>query len=312
MDKNPAPLKLTPPLKVSLTDVEPLKNIGSGTFGVVKICRHIHSGQYIAMKQLNKAQVIRNKQVDHLKSEIQILASLTHHNIVQFFGFAQNEFHFNIFMEMVQGGELFHFLRDKGKLNWTQSVFFSGQIVIMFEYLHSKCVIYRDLKPENLLIGPDGYLKLTDFGFAKVLPPGHKTYTLCGTPEYISPEILANKGHDKGADWWTLGVILYEFLEGIDPFTADSPSEIYKNILGLKLKFSSTMSSEGKSLVKRLLQPDVTKRFGCLKNASEDIKNHPFFSILKWDMLAKKKIVPLYKPTIKYLIILNVGLIIFG
>lgn len=298
MDKNPVPLKKKTPLKVALSDVELLKNIGSGTFGVVKICKHIQTGQYIAMKQLNKDQIIRNKQVDHLKSEIGILASISNPFMVQFFGFTHNEFHFNIFMEMVQGGELFHYLRERGKLNWSQSVFYCGQIVLMFEYLHSKCVIYRDLKPENLLIAPDGYLKLTDFGFAKVLPPGHKTYTLCGTPEYIAPEILASKGHDKGADWWTVGVILFEFLEGIDPFTADSPSEIYKNILGNKLKFSSSINSEAKSLIKRLLQPDLTKRFGCLKNASGDIKNHPFFSILKWDMLAKKKIVPLYKPKI--------------
>ena len=298
MDKEPKPLKKKTPLKVQLSDVELLKNIGSGTFGVVKICKHILSGQYIAMKQLNKDQIIRNKQVDHLKSEISILASISNPFVVQFFGFTHNEYHFNIFMEMVQGGELFHYLRDKGKLNWSQSVFYSGQIVLMFEYLHSKCVVYRDLKPENLLIAPDGYLKLTDFGFAKVLPPGHKTYTLCGTPEYIAPEILASKGHDKGVDWWTLGVILYEFLEGVDPFSADSPSEIYKNILSHKLKFSSSMNSEAKSLVKRLLQPDLTKRYGCLKNASEDIKNHPFFSILKWEMLSKKKIVPLYKPKI--------------
>ena len=299
MDKTPIPLKPVSPLKVKLTDVEPLKNIGSGTFGVVKICKHIASGQYIAMKQLNKDQVIRNKQVDHLKSEICILASLSNPAIVQFFGFTQNEYHFHIFMEMVSGGELFHYIRDKNKLNWAQSAFFSGQIVLMFEYLHSKCVIYRDLKPENLLISPDGYLKLTDFGFAKILPPGHKTYTLCGTPEYIAPEILSSKGHDKGVDWWTFGVLLYEFLEGIDPFAADSPSQIYKNILDHRLKFSSGINSEAKSLIKKLLQPDLTKRYGCLKNASQDIKDHPFFSIIKWDKLKKKKIVPFYKPKIK-------------
>jgi protein kinase A len=299
MDTNPTVLTQVTPLRVSLSDVKPLKPIASGTFGVVKLCKHIRTSQYIAMKQLNKSEVIRNKQVDHLKNEISILASIAHPGIVQFFGFAQNERHFNIFMEMVSGGELFHFLREKGRLDFQESIFYSGQIVLMFEYLHSKCVVYRDLKPENLLIGDDGYLKLTDFGFAKVVPPGHKTYTLCGTPEYIAPEILANKGHDKGVDWWTLGVILFEFLEGVDPFTADSPVEIYKNILGLKLTFSSSIVSQGKSLIKKLLQIDVTKRLGCLKEASNDIKNHPFYAYLKWDMLSKKMIVPMYSPTVR-------------
>jgi serine/threonine protein kinase len=171
-------------------------------------------------------------------------------------------------MELVQGGELFHYLREKNRLNWSHACFYAGQIVLIFEYLHSNNVIYRDLKPENLLICPDGYLKITDFGFAKIIAPGNKTYTLCGTPEYIAPEVLANKGHDKGADWWTLGVLIYELLAGIDPFAADSPSQIYKNILGLKYSFPSSFSSEAKSIVKKLLEPDLSKRYGCLKNGN--------------------------------------------
>lgn len=299
MDKQPKPLSKKCPLRVSMSDVKALQPIGSGTFGVVKICEHILTGQFVAMKQLNKSEVIKNKQVDHLKNEISILASLDHPSLVRFFGFAQSEYHFNIFLEMVQGGELFHYLRENGRLSYPEAVFYASQVVLMLEYLHSKCVVYRDLKPENLLIDFDGYLKLTDFGFAKMLPPGHKTYTLCGTPEYIAPEILGNKGHDKSVDWWTFGVMLYEFLEGVDPFSADTPSEIYKNILGVKLRFSSSMIPEGKSLIMKLLEIDVTKRLGCMKNASDDIKNHPFFSIMKWEMIKKKLIVALYTPTIQ-------------
>lgn len=270
MDKNPKNLTIVPPLKVDGKEVDAIKAIGSGTFGIVKICKHIRTGQFIAMKQLNKIQIIKNKQVDHLKNELTILSSLCSPFVVQFFGYSQNACHFNIYMELVQGGELFHFLREKGKLNWSHSCFYAGQIVLMFEYLHSNNVIYRDLKPENLLICPDGYLKITDFGFAKVLPPGHKTYTLCGTPEYIAPEVLANKGHDKGADWWTLGVLVYELLAGIDPFSSDSPSKIYKKILSLNYSFPSSFSSESKSIVRRLLEPDLTKRFGCMKNGRTD------------------------------------------
>jgi len=133
----------------------------------------------------------------------------------------------------------------------------------MFEYLHSKNVVYRDLKPENILLRDDGYLKLTDFGFAKYVEG--RTYTLCGTPEYLAPEILLNKGHGKPVDWWCLGILLYEMLAGIDPFNDEDPMAIYQKILKGKVKFPRNFDRGAKSLVKHLLVADLTKRFGNLK-----------------------------------------------
>ena len=141
-------------------------------------------------------------------------------------------------LEYVAGGELFTYLRSVGRLESPHAAynypsnkeikfirFYSAQVASIFEYLHSKNIIYRDLKPENLLIAADGYLKLTDFGFAKVVDG--RTYTLCGTPEYLAPEILLNKGHGKPVDWWTLGILTYEMIAGIDPFTDEDPMAIY-------------------------------------------------------------------------------------
>ena len=167
-------------------------------------------------------------------------------------------------MEFVVGGELFTYLRRVVRFPKPQAALYTAQVTSMFEYLHSNNVIYRDLKPENLLIDGDGYLKLTDFGFAKVVE--NRTYTLCGTPEYIAPEIILNKGHGKGVDWWTVGVLVYEMLAGIDPFNDQDPMMIYQNIIRGNLKFPRTFDKDGRSLVKHLLVSDLSKRYGNLKN----------------------------------------------
>jgi protein kinase A len=166
----------------------------------------------------------------------------------------------------------------------------------MFEYLHSKDIIYRDLKPENILIDNDGYLKLTDFGFAKYCEA--RTYTVCGTPEYIAPEILLNKGHSKPVDWWCLGILTYEMIAGNDPFNDPDTYMIYQKILRGKVKFSRDFDKNAKSLVKHLLVADVTKRYGCLKNGANDIKNHRWFKNMDWYKLGQKKLPAPYLPTI--------------
>jgi len=128
-------------------------------------------------------------------------------------------------LEYINGGELFTYLRTEGRLTPQHSKFYAGSVTLMFEYLHAKHIIYRDLKPENLLIAQTGYLRLTDFGFAKYCEG--RTYTLCGTPEYLAPEILLNKGHGKAVDWWCLGILSYEMIAGIDPFNDEDPMTIY-------------------------------------------------------------------------------------
>jgi serine/threonine protein kinase len=169
--------------------------------------------------------------------------------------------------------------------------------VTIFEYLHGKNMVYRDLKPENVLISSNGYVKLTDFGFAKLVDG--KTYTLCGTPEYLAPEIILNKGHGKAVDWWTLGILIYEMLVGIDPFNDDDPMMVYQKIIKGKIKFPKNVEKDAKSIIKHLLDADVTKRYGCLKDGVKDIIDHRWFKGFDWKSLLFMTLEAPYVPKVK-------------
>ena len=178
-----------------------------------------------------------------------------------------------------------------------KSQFYIGQVIIALEYFHNHNIIYRNLKPENILINKNGYIKITDFELVKKIED--RTYTLCGTPGYMAPEIILNTGYSMGVDWWAVGILLYEMICGVDPFDDDSPMKIYENILEGKIKFSSDFDDKSKSLIKHLLERDVSKRYGNLKYGVEDIKNHEFFNNLNWDKLLNQEIPAEFIPIIK-------------
>merc|ERR1719359_1804406 len=191
-------------------DFQQGKTLGTGSFGRVRFVTYKPNGQHYALKILKKSAIIRLKQVDHMISENNILKALRHPFIVNMFGNFHDQRYLYLLLEYVVGGEFFTHLRKAGRFDNDTSRFYAAQVTSIFEYCHSKNIIYRDLKPENVLLAQDGYLKLTDFGFAKIIE--YRTYTLCGTPEYIAPEVLLNKGHGKPVDWWTLGILIYEMI----------------------------------------------------------------------------------------------------
>ena len=282
---------------MKLSDYEMGDTLGTGSFGRVKIAKNKKTNEYVAMKIMKKVEILKSKQADHISNEIKILSMIDHPFVVHFAGFTQNEKYLYLALELINGGELFTYLRGVGRFPIDQARFYIAQIVSIFEYLHSKNIIYRDLKPENILIHKSGYLKLTDFGFAKIVEG--RTYTLCGTPEYLAPEIILNKGHGKPVDWWTTGILLYEMIAGIDPFSDDDPMMVYQKILKGKIKFPSGFDSNAKSIIKHLLDADLTKRYGNLKNGVKDITGHRFFKGFDWAKLIKKELTPPYKPKVK-------------
>ena len=199
-------------------------------------------------------------------------------------------------MEYVSGGELFGYLRNVQRIPTKHARMYLAELVLALEYLHENNIVYRDLKPENILIDANGYLKMTDFGFAKKLKPDEKTFTLCGTPEYLAPEIIQGQGHSYTVDWWALGILLFEMLAGSAPFVDSSAFGIYQRILQGRIEYPRDMDHRAKDLIRKLLTFDCTKRLG---SRPEDVRGHKFFRNLNWDSLRDNRYRSFYSPPLK-------------
>lgn len=307
-------------------DLEILKTIGTGTFARVCLCRlrnnsnnnnnngkqqsatdgessqpqqqqPLRASKYFALKILTMHDVIRLKQVEHVKNEKNILMDVNHPFIIDLVWHAKDSktFLYMIF-PYICGGELFSYLRSAGRFNAVTSLFYSCEIVSALEYLHSLSIVYRDLKPENLLLDREGHLKITDFGFAKRITD--RTWTLCGTPEYLAPEIIQSKGHNKAVDWWALGILVFEMLAGYPPFFDDNPFGIYEKILSGKIDWPRQVEPVAKDLIKKLLVQDRTKRLGNMKNGAEDVKRHRLFKGIDWEEVYQRKLKPPILPNV--------------
>jgi serine/threonine protein kinase len=283
---------------MQLDQFERLVIVGTGTFGRVYLVRHRPTGKYYAMKTLRKTEVVRLKQVEHINSEKAILSSIRHPFIVNLYRSFQDEKYLFMIMEYVIGGELFSHLRRAGRFNNEVTRFYAAEIVLALEYLHSLNIVYRDLKPENLLIDSQGHIKITDFGFSKRVED--RTWTLCGTPEYLAPEIIQSKGHGKAVDWWALGILIFEMLAGYPPFFDDNPFGIYEKILGGRIAFPSHFDPNAKDLIRKLLAADRTRRLGNLKGGAIDVKTHKWFRGVDFDALIQRRVNPPIIPEVEH------------
>ncbi len=275
---------------VELDDFQIMKVLGRGSFGKVCLVQYKPTKEYYAMKSLKKDVLLDQDQVESTILEKKILQSLDHPFLVGMVFCFQTEERVYFIMPFVRGGELFQHLRTEKFFKEDKARFYAASIGMALDYLHNHGIIYRDIKPENILIGEDGYLKLIDFGMAKMVKGNEKATSFCGTPEYLAPEIITGEGHNRAADWWSYGILLFEMLCGIPPFYCENTERMYDLITNAELRFPKRipMSDNAKDLIKKLLIKKQDKRLGVNKGF-EEIKAHPFFQGFDFDALFNKK-----------------------
>ena len=284
--------------EVKLEDFKILKIIGRGSFGKVSLVEYIPTNEIYAMKSLKKDILIEQEQIENTILEKNILENINYPLLCNLIFCFQTEERIYFIMPFLSGGELFQHLRKFRTFDEPKVKFYSSQIALAIEYLHNKGIIYRDLKPENILMDEKGYLRLADFGMAKKLNNNEKAMSFCGTPEYLAPEIIIGEGHDKNADWWSFGILIYEMLCGLPPFYVENLERMYELIKSGPLKFPKriTLSDEAKDIIKKLLERNVKKRLGY--NGIKEIKEHPFFKDIDFNLIEQKKIPAPFIPKI--------------
>lgn len=273
-----------------MEELDTIKLIGVGSSSKVYLVRTISdleentSSSSSAPPPVTALKVI-SKEECAPTPEDKILGQLNHPLIVQPLSYFEDATHRYIHMPYVAGGELFFHLRQFRTFNEQIAKFYIAEIVLALEHIHSKNICYRDLKPENVLLSKEGHVQLIDFGAAQFVKDVKNLHLTVGTLEYLAPEVIKMKKHEKEADWWALGILLYEMLTGKLPFTSPLNSEIPALVLGGKFELPPHLSDSARSLIKGLLTQKPKKRIGCGKKGAEEIKRHPFFSGICWETI---------------------------
>ncbi|XP_065908998.1 cAMP-dependent protein kinase catalytic subunit beta-like [Dysidea avara] len=283
----------------SVNNFDKIRTIGVGYFGRVALVQHKRTGLFLAMKVVNKRKVVKEKYIKHAIYEKEVLQLLRSQYVVNLHYCFKDNCNLCYLLDYVPGGDLFTYMEKVHYLDEDHARFYISQMVLAVEYLHSNNIAYRDFKLENILLDHIGYCKLTDFGYAKKFTG--RTWTLCGTPEYVAPEMILHRGYNHSVDWWSLGILAYEMVRGIPPFYGSSDDVIFKRIVECKASSKNECYHHSvciclKDLLGRLIQVDLSKRIGNLKNGVTDIKDHVWFDKINWVALANKEVKAPYIP----------------
>lgn len=279
-------------------------------------------GKIYAMKILKKEMILKRKQYEHTLSERRVLENIDHPFIVSLrFAFQSEHKLYMVFgaharkapgmprkpctaatsaclppADFFNGGELYHYLSEGGRFAEERARFYAAELTSALGYLHARGIIYRDLKPENLILDHQGHIRIADFGLSKEGVEGESVTSICGTPEYLAPEILRRKPYGVGVDWWALGTLLYEMIAGLPPFYDRNRQTMYRKILEAPLTPPAWMSPAAADLCAHLLNRDPAQRYG--SQGVEAIKQHAFFAGLDWGALDRKELPPPWTPAV--------------
>ncbi|XP_068276626.1 microtubule-associated serine/threonine-protein kinase 3 isoform X1 [Nyctibius grandis] len=287
-------------------DFETIKLISNGAYGAVYLVRHREMRQRFALKKINKQNLILRNQIQQVFVERDILTFAENPFVVSMFCSFETKRHLCMVMEYVEGGDCATLLKNMGPLPVDMAKMYFAETVLALEYLHNYGIVHRDLKPDNLLITSMGHIKLTDFGLSKIglmnmttnLYEGHMEKDtrefidkqVCGTPEYIAPEVILIQGYGKPVDWWAMGIILYEFLVGCVPFFGDTPEELFGQVISDEIMWpegDEALPADAQDLIMRLLRQCPLERLGT--GGAHEVKHHSFFLHLDWNGLLRQK-----------------------
>uniref|UniRef100_L7LYD3 cGMP-dependent protein kinase n=1 Tax=Rhipicephalus pulchellus TaxID=72859 RepID=L7LYD3_RHIPC len=289
---------------LKLSDLRVIATLGVGGFGRVELVQSMQDPmRSFALKVMKKAQIVETRQQQHIMSEKMILEEANCDFIIKLYKTFKDRKYLYMLLEPCLGGELWTILRDRGNFDDNTTRFYTACVVEAFDYLHARNIIYRDLKPENMLLDVEGYIKLVDFGFAKKLVNGRKTWTFCGTPEYVAPEVILNRGHDISADYWSLGVLMFELLTGAPPFTDPDFMKTYNIILkGIDaIDFPRCITRNATALIKKLCRDNPNERLGYGKGGIRDIMKHKWFDGFNWEGLHTRTLKPPIIPQVRHM-----------
>ncbi|KAJ3118144.1 Serine/threonine kinase [Phlyctochytrium bullatum] len=287
---------------ITLNDFNFIAVLGRGAFGKVMLAEEKSTGKHYAIKALKKEFIIKNDDVKSAKLErriFQAASAAQHPFMVNLHSCFQTPERVYFVMEYVSGGDLMCHIQEKKRFSQNRAKFYACEVLLAIEYFHKNNIIYRDLKLDNILMSPDGHLKVADYGICKEnMPYGATTRTYCGTPDYMAPEILAENKYGRAVDWWSFGVLIYVMLVGRYPFPGGDERDILDLIMSDAIEYPSNMPKDTLSLLQQLLNKDPARRLGGGKLDAEEVKRHPYFAGVDWNAFMQKRVPPPWKPTI--------------
>eukprot|EP00055_Hartaetosiga_balthica_P002455 m.4028 g.4028 ORF g.4028 m.4028 type:complete len:652 (+) comp2160_c0_seq1:76-2031(+) len=283
---------------MSLDNFDILKVIGRGSFGKVVLAKDKVTGEHVAIKSLKKEVVVEDDEVACTLVEREVLSVARDCPfLIDIKASFQNEERLFFVMALVSGGDLMFHIQRLHRFGYAATAFYSAEILEGLWYLHGKGIIYRDLKLDNVMLDGSGHVKIADMGLCKQgVTNDNLTSTFCGTPDYIAPEIILGAEYDSSVDFWSLGVLMFEMLNGYPPFEGDDDDDLFNNIVHDEVKMPSKLPAPGKDILSGLLKKRVSSRLGCGPSGQDDLRKHEFFADINWERLRKLELKPPFMP----------------